>query len=94
MSKFTPGEWTLQKNEPFGWEIYGDGFTVALSNDVDSELDNKQALANGHLIASAPEMYAALKALVEHFRSDDESYYKSDLCTDAIAAIRKAEGKT
>ena len=38
------------------------------------------------------DMYEALDALVGHFRANDENYCKSDLCTDAIAALAKAEG--
>jgi hypothetical protein len=41
----------------------------------------------------APDMYEALKALVDHFREYEEVWFKSDLCTNAIAAIAKAEGK-
>lgn len=49
--------------------------------------------ANANLIAASPNMYKALKALVDHFRNNDENYWKSDLCTEALAALRKAEGR-
>jgi len=38
-------------------------------------------------------MYEALKTMLNHFRHNDEDYYKSDLCTHMIEALRKAEGK-
>ncbi len=37
------------------------------------------------------DLYEALKALVDHFRANDENYYKSDLCTDAISALAKVD---
>jgi len=42
---------------------------------------------------SMPKLLKALEMIVEHFRNNDENYYQSDLCMDAIAAITKVKGK-
>ena len=42
-------------------------------------------------LGSYSDLYEALKALVDHFRCNDENYYKSDLCTDALSALAKAK---
>lgn len=46
---------------------------------------------NAHLIESAPDMYEALKALVD--KSRDTEAFGSGEITDAVIALRKAEGK-
>ena len=38
-------------------------------------------------------MKEALQSVVDHSRENDKEYYRSDLCTDVIAALRKARGE-
>lgn len=50
------------------------------------------AKATAHLIAAAPDMYEALKAVQDYIADDDES--SADNVADMIdAALAKAEGK-
>jgi predicted small metal-binding protein len=72
-------------------EINGDTNDVVAIVDNYYEHHNGDAIAN--LIAAAPDMYEALEAIVDHFRHNHDDYYISDLCTDALAALNKAEGK-
>jgi hypothetical protein len=95
MSKHTPGPWTLGHNWRGKMAICGpkfnhdpDGESIA-SLSVDRICNvpyraDQQGPANAHLIAAAPEMYVALRAML----SGNEG--SRDL---AIAAIAKAEGK-
>lgn len=87
---YTKGEWKINKTE---W-IIGDAYTVksgltlvALVPGIDTL---PEAEANAHLIAAAPEMYEALKAVYE-----DENFGKLSPKTKAITfnALSKAEGK-
>jgi hypothetical protein len=102
--KYTKGEWYFAPKEynQYSEKEHGEEFSIGSIKARDELIDGwficriddaKEAEANAKLIASSPNLYEALKALVEHFRSNDENYYKSDLCTDAIVALRKAEGK-
>ena len=52
------------------------------------------AEANARLIAAAPELLAALKAIVGHWEDLDAPEWGHDLCSDAFDAIAKAEGGT
>lgn len=61
---------------------------VAFTNCTATNPQNPLAVAH-----SIYELHEALKALVDHFRMNDENYYKSELCTNAINALREAEGK-
>jgi len=93
MSKHTPGPWVLDNAEG------GDWFRYVLAEDSQIgrvDLGNRGAIsqhgeANARLIASAPEIYAALKDLVYQVQGPDQPAW---LCLkDARAAIAKAEGK-
>lgn len=69
-TKFTPGEWVAQ------WSKYRDGefivqaghptYRVLARFDGDgvSDTPDEQSIANAHLIAAAPELYAALEQLM------------------------------
>ena len=94
-SKHTPGPWTRGHNvshEPSVRCAAGlnDGFAIALLYGAD-------ASANGDLIAAAPELLHALKALAataDH-ADDDFKEYRSALrlsVQQAREAIAKAEG--
>jgi len=73
--------------------------TIRDKSDMKTEINQSHKLItdlqcdNTTLKMQNKELIDALKALVAHFRANDESYYKSDLCTDAIVALTKAEGK-
>ena len=56
----------------------------------------EEELANAHLILAAPDMYEALKALIEHMimnKGDLSRPYLADVKRMAMKALAKAEGK-
>lgn len=87
----TPGPWKVI--EPF--DVYDEWRVAIDDNDpgvavvavMDSQSENE---ANAHLIASAPELYAALKALLDWSTSEYQSNARID--AQARAALAKAEG--
>lgn len=89
MSKHTPGPWAVYP-ETDGTEIWAvdlsPGLPVRQPICVISRSDNW--LANGRLVAVAPEMYEALKNALNYFEG------KPSLAVMATcrAAIAKAEG--
>lgn len=96
--KFTPGPWGVDKNIP-NW-IVADNIHVA---DVAQAFDGDFSPFNANLIAAAPELYAALEALLsmcdKHLDSDqmiDPRDVELDYATAALkaaAAIKKARGE-
>jgi hypothetical protein len=89
MSKLTPGPWALDCAEEDAYYRYimaGPQFIarIMLRGIMGNKLDHAEA--NARLIAAAPEMYDALRAISEE--SDDEGAKEC-----ARAAIAKAEGK-
>lgn len=81
MSKRTGTPWLLTKNPYDRYQVIGNGEIVAVGM-------NK---ADGTLIAAAPKLLAALKAIVDHCRRKDELTFEHDLITDAVSAIVNAE---
>lgn len=57
----------------------------------DSKLTDEQW---DNLIAAAPAMYEALKALTDHFINAPSGEWLNKHWKDAIAAIAKAEGRS
>lgn len=91
MSKHTPGPWGRHRVGYNGSRYYimsarrGGDFVIA---EVPTDRNYKhQALANAYLIAAAPDMLAALKAVVA---VADRSTVEFDA---ARAALAKAEGR-
>lgn len=90
-TKHTPAPWSVEGR------ITGKGFdrsaivAKTLIAEVYSEAfkDIENEKANAHLIAAAPDMYEALKALSDYYELP-----VSQSCLDAINnALAKAEGK-
>jgi len=80
MSKFTPGPWRVAgEDKNFVYALSQSGansfWAHVQSAGIDRITENEKA-ANARLIAAAPEMYDALKALVESpntFSSHDKA---------------------
>lgn len=86
----TPGPWFAHN---IGLGPNGEGhFTYPLGTDPD------KAAANARLIAAAPDMLAALKAIHAAHRafsaSEDWGVYDDEARAAAEAAIAKAKGET
>jgi hypothetical protein len=94
-TKHTPGPWEIrffverdELQSPIGEMLY---ITSAMGQIPIARTDSSNIgyEANARLIAAAPEMYEALKKLVEHCPADRPSKDWAD----SINAIAKAEGK-
>lgn len=87
--KHTPGPWRTHDVQPEIWtrQVWTDeshgSVMIATTGGVDKE-------ANARLIAAAPELLAALKALVEW--AAFTGGWEAPCWDDARAAIKKAEG--
>ena len=100
-AQHTPGPWKLDTygahpEDAIGGEITGPNseHIADLPNyGQDSGLTKARFLSNGHLIAAAPELLAALKRLVED--GDVFSYSRTERNPreQAREAIAKAEGQ-
>lgn len=91
-AKFTPGPWEFElyeKGEPVRpdiWRIYGgdDSYEATIAELWSGEHDNQ---ANARLIAAAPELYKALRRIVEN----PEARIGGQIRAEAVAALAKAE---
>jgi hypothetical protein len=96
----TPGPWTIEQesgNEGEAEVIVSDKRTICWTADTWSDAEGEASIteedrANGRLIAAAPELLAALKALVDAQVCRDDGK-DCAICEDAYAAIAKAEGR-
>lgn len=83
----TPRPWRYDrptKATPGAWVIDGEGRPICELNDNQSRY-----AANAHLIAAAPDLYAALVGLFDaDFQDDTRPYWDA-----ARAALNKAEGR-
>lgn len=82
MSDFNRGPWTIGTS---GQIIGSNGNTVALMLD-----DRPLTDGNAHLISAAPDMYRALRELLE---DSEAAYLDKDKTDAAYAALAKAEGR-
>ena len=102
MSKHTPGPWTTTENT-FG-VVSVDGIQICdVRGNGPTDETNE---ANGSLIASAPELLAALELITTEIRERtyvdgrmlSAAYVRGEVCSvatmnNAISAIRKAKGE-
>lgn len=109
-TKHTPGPWyACDTNEgtglPPSWSVVNDEFLNPTDEDkpfLEVNIANGST-ADAHLIAAAPEMYAALEALHTLIDFDepllpgdlgiDDPTYANEAITKARAALRKARGE-
>lgn len=83
---------------PGPWKVYGGAYKFVVARPMpnhrpfvcelpDSEPETEEERANANLIAAAPEMYKALKAVAE------DRHACQIMKLRALAAIAKAEGR-
>jgi hypothetical protein len=97
--KFSPGPWSVKIHtcDADGSHSGGDDWTVfdAAGKAICWEAAyNENILADIHLIAAAPELYAALDALVINYdlHSSVHNFALPSSWGIAVAALRKARG--
>ena len=95
--KHTPGKWKVKQ-----WkrEKAKDGFVTVVADSRGHGLfqsteygESKKVEANANLIAAAPEMLEALKAMTKLFEKRVPYPNNTQRYKQAIKAIAKAEGK-
>ena len=87
--KFTPGPWVAQKNSTY-WEFGKKGSIYSLGDVCATNPgnpDSGEQEANAHLIAAAPELYEALRTIVDHGMVTLSDY------EDAVAVLANARGE-
>jgi len=107
-TKFTPGPWfvngcDIQHNDPnTGKALTSDAADIAFVNfekECWAEAPNADSwrqihVANANLIASAPELYAALESLIEEWQDNSgEPSAMRHLIYEAMAVLAKARGE-
>lgn len=100
MSNHTPGPWTLGTDPRYPAEpcvdaiVDGVVWHVALCH-MGLGPDDSSAEANARLIASAPELYAALKEALPALRNEFErlAATHADASSDKVSTFRKAKAR-
>lgn len=92
-AKHTPGEWELRHERHLGktTHVVKIGTASVYFNRGIGQTE-EEAVANGKLIASAPELLAALEALLEQADLGEVDEETKPIVDQARAAIRKATG--
>jgi len=92
MTAHTPGPWVVESYPSGHTEIayvrMSDGRTLARFG---ASAENGIELGNARLIAAAPDLLAALKAVVDNHCANDKLFCST--CTPARVVIAKAEGQ-
>lgn len=65
--KFTPGPWSLDISGRFFSILNREGDDVCAFPDQDGKSPTAEQIANATLIASAPDLYAALEAVCDAY---------------------------
>ena len=97
MGKHTPGPWVVDESHING-SINAGKRHVALANfynchDEEMRVTRDQQKANTQLIAAAPDIYEALKIILEYPYGDASPLEDPLVMERARAAIAKAEGE-
>ena len=92
MTKHTPGPWTQPetKRTHNRWFVEGGGRLVAAASGPQFAIPADEADANARLIASAPNLLAALQAIFP--ANGPSTHLSDDNIRTATAAIAKATG--
>lgn len=91
MTDYTKGEWKVSGSGKRVWVTHEDASVVPIA-EIRGE--NEEAKANAHLIAAAPAMYEALKAIdVFGNRTEYDLVLGTNVTAKIIKALSKAEGK-
>lgn len=106
MTNYTPGPWMVSrylfqdKNQPsslfgdyFYKEIYAEDGCVTVARTGKYDTEDSPMEANAQLIAAAPELLDALKAMKNYYETLDPRGGELQLLFDAEQAIAKAEGR-
>ena len=100
MSAFTPGPWEpIPKGESSCKTVWCKRHLIAEVasgdwSDNHQAIDRSVAAANANLIAAAPDMYEALKAVLENLYTPISSSSLDRAENMTNAALAKAEGRT
>lgn len=86
---FTPGPWTVEDAGPNGNHIIGNNAVIGTLPCW--PVCSDEAQANATLIASAPDMLAALERFAEAMKQRSYPELQGIAC-DAFAALAKAKG--
>ena len=98
MSKHTPGPWTVGTGKTkelkgeilcVGLETTPDWTPISIISPVDAVTETD--LANARLIAAAPDLLAALNAMLTHMGMDEDEWNKPTF-NQARVAVAKATG--
>ena len=92
----TPGPWHTE----FGWVfadpkygVGGEGCTIAQLHGGADSAPHEDVEANTNLIAAAPDLLAACKALSAYAAQNDMPEALREIAMTALSAINKAEGR-
>ena len=96
-AKFTPGPWRVDESHIYG-SINAGRRHVAMANfynchDEEVRVTREQQEANAQLISAAPDLFEALKIILEYPYGDASPLDDTLVMERARAAIRKAEGE-
>lgn len=101
--KFTPGPWQIIPEDQaiHRWVIGAmDGCSIASCDPVGPWRSDDEATANAHVISAVPDMYEALRGLLDRYvglvNSGDAGFWdpeKERPVSMARAALAKAEGR-
>lgn len=102
MATHTPGPWAVDSNGPGHEVVLARGGAVAVAA-VQGPDDPEENLSNAHLIAAAPDLYAALRKMalfvadwrdcLEGVQMTEATFRADSGLTEARAALAKAEGR-
>jgi len=81
-AKFTKGEWSVDTSGYFTKVMYGG---TIICNET-------HTFADAHLIAAAPDMYAALNKIINSYNDYSSNSISID-AEEVIAALKKARGE-
>lgn len=102
MIKHTPGPWIAASSPSsvVGWPIVGqEGRAICaitwpryMQRSAVSEEFYQECAANARLIAAAPALYEALKAMVNRWEPEPDGYADRRMWEDACAALSSVRG--